>query len=264
MAGVTTAVREGERRDSGPPSSPGRRGRWLPGPRALAFLLVMALLGGFCCWAVYGSGWLRVERVAVHWREGPRKLTGYQIRTAARVPLDIPMASLDKEAVRERLLTGLPRLAAADVVRGWPDGVTLKVTERETVLLLRTPGGYREVDAGGLPFADAAGTPVGVPLLALEPEEGPSLRRFGEPRLRRAAATVAGALPRSVHRDTEVVRVVSYDAIVLELSGGRTVRWGSAERSAAKAEALMTVMKAAPGAAHFDVSVPSAPAVSGG
>jgi cell division protein FtsQ len=61
-----------------------------------------------------------------------------------------------------------------------------------------------------------------------------------------------------------VVRATSYDAISLELSGDRTVLWGSAEDSAAKAAALLAAMEAAGDARHFDVSAPSAPAVAEG
>ena len=64
--------------------------------------------------------------------------------------------------------------------------------------------------------------------------------------------------------DLRVVSVASFDAITLELSGGRTVRWGSAEDSDAKAEALRTLFNAAVDARHFDVSAPSVPAASGG
>jgi cell division protein FtsQ len=59
------------------------------------------------------------------------------------------------------------------------------------------------------------------------------------------------------------VRVRSYDSITLELTGGRTVLWGSGEQEAAKAKSLTALMKAAEDAEHFDVSVPSAPASSG-
>jgi cell division protein FtsQ len=62
--------------------------------------------------------------------------------------------------------------------------------------------------------------------------------------------------------DTETVRVTSYDSAVLELTRGRTVMWGSSEEGAVKARVLTALMKASPGAGHFDVSAPTAPAVS--
>lgn len=79
----------------------------------------------------------------------------------------------------------------------------------------------------------------------------------------REAVRVAGDLPPAVARDTRAVRVRSYDDVSLELSGGRTVAWGSGEKGDTKATTLTALMKAAPKARHFDVSVPTAPASSG-
>jgi len=77
------------------------------------------------------------------------------------------------------------------------------------------------------------------------------------------AALVARAIPAAVARATETVKVRSYDDISLELGDGRNVLWGSSEKGAAKARTLTALMKAAPDARHFDVSVPTAPASSG-
>jgi cell division protein FtsQ len=228
-------------------------------------LLVPAvLLGGFGTWAVFGSDWLRIERVSVHWHDGPRVLTEEQILDAAAVPVGSPMASLEKGEVAGRLLSALPRLASVDVVRGWPHGVSLKVTERRAEVLMPAGGHFVEVDAGGVRFGETPHARPGVPLLELELEESASLRRFGEDRLRREAVSVAVALPEALRRDTRVIRATSFDSLTLELTGERVVRWGSAEDSAAKAEALTTVMNAVADARYFDVSVPSLPAVSGG
>lgn len=89
------------------------------------------------------------------------------------------------------------------------------------------------------------------------------LRRFPVDRLVREAVGVAANIPGAVARDTQVVKVRSYDSISLELSGGRTVEWGSGEKGRAKARTLIALMKAAPGARYFDVSAPTAPASSG-
>lgn len=237
----------------------------MPSRRTLVVTLLLALpLAGFGTWVLYGSQWLRVERVSVHWSSGPQKLAPHQIRSVARIRVGSPLASLDKGAVRNRLLAELPRLASVEVVRGWPDGVTVKVTERRALVLLTTRDGYAEVDADGVVFAAGVPRRRGVPLLELPLEPGPSLRRFGEDRIRQAAVAATASLPEAVRRDTRTVRATSYDAISLELTGNRTVRWGSADDSAAKAEVLALLMEASPGAAHFDVSVPSAPAVAPG
>ncbi|MDB1089863.1 FtsQ-type POTRA domain-containing protein [Streptomyces sp. ACA25] len=263
MAGPVRSA-EQEREPGQSASVPPVRRR-LPRRALLALLAVLAAtVGGFGSWALYGSDWLRIERVSVSRSDGPRELTEQQIEQAAGVPLGAPMATLDKARVRDRLLKELPRVKSVDVVRAWPSGVSLKVTEREPEVFVPTTSGYTEVDAEGVGYAEVAEAAAGVPLLELDLESGASLRRFGEDRIRTEAVAVAAALPESLRARTAVIRVRSYDAVVLELSGGVTVRWGSAEQSAAKAEALTALMKAVEDAEHFDVSVPSAPAASAG
>lgn len=246
----------------------------MPGRRTLLIVGALALvLGAFGVWALYGSTWLRVEKVSV---DGTRVLTEGRVRAAADIPLGAPLASVDKDAAERRVLRSLRRVEEVRVVRAWPHGVGVHVTERRPVLLLAEDGGgrgeaagegrrYVEVDAGGVRFATVEAAPAGVPLLVLEPRRDAAARKqFGPAALRRAAADVVTALPEKVRADARTVRVGSYDAVTVELTGGRTVRWGSPERGAAKAKALSAVMKAAKDATHFDVTAPTAPAVSGG
>jgi cell division protein FtsQ len=266
VAGPTTAERgAADDQDSGPLS---RRRPRLPGPRALvAVTLVLALLGGVSVWVLYGSSWLRAEQVSV---SGTRVLTGAQVREAADVPLGDPLISVDTNAIESRLLEKLPRIDSVEVLRSWPHGIGLKVSERTPVLLVEEAGNsgkYVEVDAKGVRYASVSQAPKGVPVLELTPSRSgsaaASLRRFGEGRLVREAVRVARALPAAVARDTLVVKVRSYDSISLELSADRTVAWGSSQKGRAKARALTALMEAAPDAGHFDVSAPSAPASAG-
>ncbi|MFF8812074.1 cell division protein FtsQ/DivIB [Streptomyces pactum] len=263
MAGPRTAERNGRRAPVARPAPPGPRRRRLrrPDRRTVVLALVAAvLLGGAGTWVVYGSGWLRAERVTV---TGTRALTPAAVREAAEVPLDTPMASVDTGAVADRLRSRLPRVAEVDVVRSWPHTIRLEVTERKAVAVIRSGRRYTEVDREGVRFATSAKAPAGVPVLALDTGAAtPSTRRFGADRLRREGVRVAVALPAPVRRDARVVRVRSYDSITVELAGDRTVMWGSGERGAAKARALTALLKAVPEGRHFDVSAPSAPAVA--
>lgn len=268
-ARVKTAERGG--RDGGarpgPPSDPPPpgpvRGRFrprMPGRRALLIGLVLAvLLGAFGVWALYGSSWLRVERVTV---EGNRVLTDGEVTRAAAVPVGAPLVSVDKGAAQRRLRAALPRVREVQAARSWPHEITLKVTERRPELVMESAGKYVEVDGEGVRFATVGKRPKKVPLLVMEPERGESLRHFGAARLRREAARAAAALPESVHRATRTVRVRSFDDITMELTKDRTVRWGSSERGSDKAKSLTALMKAGQDADHFDVTVPSAPASS--
>jgi cell division protein FtsQ len=256
--------------DSRPPQSgssrPPARGRTTPRTRklrlrALVVLLALALgLMGFGAWALYGSDWVLVQRVSV---SGNKVLTEKQIRDAARIPVGTPLLSVDRAAARHRLKSALPRLDEVRVVRAWPHGIGIEVTERKPELAVKQAGKFVEVDVEGVRFDVVPEQPKGVPLLVMEVESSAGLRHFGKERLRREAVRVATALPESVAHDTRTVRVRSYDSITLELTGGRTVLWGSGEQGRAKAASLTALMKATKGARHFDVSVPSAPASSG-
>ncbi|NDZ80705.1 FtsQ-type POTRA domain-containing protein [Streptomyces sp. SID10853] len=267
MAGPTTAQR-GERNpaaESGRGRSQGQRkppGRLRPRTRRLVILVlaVLLLLAGGGIWALYGSSWLRVTHIRT---TGTQVLTRDQVESAAAVPIGDPLISVDTDAMENRLRKKLPRIDSVVVTRSWPHDISLKVTERKPVLLMKSGGKFTEVDAKGVRFATVESAPRRVPVLELTAGQSPSTRRFGADRLRVEAVRVARELPSAVARDTLFVRVSSYDSISLELTGHRTVAWGSGEFGTAKARALMALMKAAPKAAHFDVSAPTAPAVSG-
>ncbi|MDF3145888.1 MULTISPECIES: FtsQ-type POTRA domain-containing protein [unclassified Streptomyces] len=264
MAGQTTAERGERQQESSDPPLVRRLRPRRPRLRTIIILaIVLTLLGAGSVWLLYGSKWLRVERVSV---SGTRVLTPAQVLEAADVPVGAPLISVDTDAIEARLRRKLPRIDAVDVVRSWPHGIGLKVVERTPVLIVQRGGKFVEVDDEGVRFATVSEAPKGVPALELtvsrSSSAAASLRRFGEDRLVREAVRVADAIPAAVARVTPVVKVRSYDDISLELGDGRTVAWGSGENGAAKARTLTALMKASPDARYFDVSVPTAPASS--
>nr|WP_229886364.1 FtsQ-type POTRA domain-containing protein [Streptomyces subrutilus] len=226
----------------------------------MAALVAAALLAGGGTWVLYGSSWLRVEKVTA---AGTEVLTAEQVLAAAAVPVGAPLVSVDTDEIESRVRGRLPRIDSVDVVRAWPHGIGLKVTERKPVLLIKKGSDFVEVDASGVRFDTVVKAPAGVPVLELNAGRSPSARRFDEERLLHEAVLVAGSLQPAVAKETVQVKVGSYDSVVLELTRGRTVAWGSGEQSDAKGRALTALLKAAPKAGHFDVSVPTAPAVSG-
>ena len=261
MAGPTTARRGTGQQQDDPARPPRPTSRRLLSRRLLIVITVgVLLLASGSVWALYGSSWLRAEQVTT---TGVDVLTPAEVEAAAAVPIGAPMVSVDTDAIADRLRQKLPRIDSVDVVRSWPHGIGLKVTERKPVLLMKKDTKFIEVDVKGVRFATVDRAPKRVPLLELTPDQSASLRRFGSGRLVREAVRVAGELPGAVAKDTRVVRVTSYDSISLELTGDRTVFWGSGEEGRVKARVLTALMKAAPKAGHFDVSAPTAPAVSG-
>ncbi|MGW1077857.1 cell division protein FtsQ/DivIB [Streptomyces sp. NPDC002537] len=272
MAGPTTAQRGGSKSRnarSGKSARPGPSrpsGKRTPRPRPprrrriVFWAVVTVLVGAAAGWALYGSNWLRATRVEVR---GTAVLTPDEVRAAAGVPLGDPLVSVDTDAIADRLRKALPRIDTVDVERSWPHAIALKVVERQPRAIVEKGGKFIEIDGTGVRFATVERAPGSVPRLAVEAADAPSLSRFGPGRLEREGVRVAEALPAAVRTDTRIIHVRSYDAITLELTGGRTVVWGSGERGDAKARTLTALLKAARGAKHFDVSAPSAPAASG-
>ncbi|MBB1253422.1 cell division protein FtsQ/DivIB [Streptomyces alkaliterrae] len=237
----------------------------MPSTRTLvAVAVLIAAVLGFGAWALYGSSWFRVEQVSAR---GLDKLTEDEVLDAAAVPTGEPLAGVDRAAVAARVREELRRVESVEVVRDWPKGVRIDVVERTPRVVMERPGGgWTEVDRTGLRYATTDKRPRGVPRLVVEPDRGVGGGRFDRHRLRAEAVVVAGDLPPEVRRRTEVIRVRSFDSIRLELSGNRVVMWGSSEYGAAKARALRALLaadKKRAGVGYFDVSVPSAPAVSG-
>ncbi|MGW8767107.1 cell division protein FtsQ/DivIB [Streptomyces sp. NPDC055815] len=264
-AGPTTAEKSGTSKSKGSSersSGAGTRNRRfrVPAPRLLLVALGLVALVAGGVWALYGSTWFRVERVKT---SGTQVLTPAEVEAVAAVPMGAPLVTVDTDAIEARLRQKLPRIESIDVVRSWPHGIGLKVTERKPVLLVEKGGKFTEVDATGLRFATVDTAPRGVPLLVLDGASSPSLRRFDADRLLREAVGVRSELPVEIARDTRVVRITSYDSVTLELTRGRTVFWGSGEHGPVKARVLTALMKATPKAGHFDVSAPTAPASSG-
>ncbi|MEV5973539.1 FtsQ-type POTRA domain-containing protein [Streptomyces sp. NPDC051921] len=262
-AGPATQQKSGTSRSRNSPqrpSPPGTRNLRVPGPRTLliACAALALVVGG--SWALYGSSWFRVEKVST---SGTAVLTPAEVERVAAVPVGAPLVSVDTDAIEARLRAELPRIASVDVVRSWPHGIGLKVTERRPVLVIEKGGKFDEVDSGAVRFATVPTPPQGVPRLVLDVAASPSLRRFDADRLLRVAVGVTGELPEKIAQDVRVVRITSFDSITLELGRGRSVFWGSGEDGPVKARVLTALMKATPKAGHFDVSAPTAPASSG-
>ena len=224
-------------------------------------VLVAAVLGALS-WLVFLSSVLDVRSVSVQGTRDDR-LTADQVRAALGDLGDGPLARVDLADV-ERRVEAIPRVAGAEVWRGWPHTLRVKVVQRKPVAAVKGEDGqFPQVDAGGVSFATEPAPPEGVPVveLHLSQQANDAVEVITRQQLVQGAVTVAAGLPPDVVKRAGAVLVHSYDDIQLQLTGGATVRWGSPELTDRKARVLTALLHQK--ATNYDVSVPDAPAVSG-
>lgn len=222
--------------------------RWLTWRYVLgAVTLVAAVAAGI--WLVLFSSVLAVTSVTV---TGADLLSERQVKRAAAVPEGEQLARLDTDAMRVRL-EALAPVRSAEVVRRWPDGVEIRVVEREVVAVVDLGGRWRGMDADGVVFRDYPRAPGGIPRVQV-------LATADRDALREAAAVIA-ALPTDLAARVDHVEVETVDRIALVLRDQRRVEWGSAEESAEKASVLAALLEARE-ARVYDVSVPGQPVTS--
>ncbi|MFT4227549.1 cell division protein FtsQ/DivIB [Micropruina sp.] len=218
----------------------GRRRRVLLIAIAAAVVVVLGVLA----WLVFGSSVLGVKDVEV---QGAKLVAAAEVERVADVPAGQPLARVDLDAVATRV-SGLPAVARVSVARQWPNTIRITLTERTPAFAIETPGGYWIADDQGIIFDSAAQPPRGV-LAARVPS--------GDARLIRDLGTVLRSLPSEVRGKIRTLSAETPDSITLELPGGVTVIWGSAEQSELKAQVLSVLM--AQQHRVYDVSAPSNP-----
>ncbi len=213
--------------------------------RWIALAVVIALLG-LAVWAVWFSSLLTVREVRVL---GTVNVSAEQVRTAADVPSDVPLARVDVAGITERI-DAIPRVKSVEVRRGWPDVLVLVVTERVPLAVTRAGTSLAYLDETGARFGSLTVAPRGMPLVVSSDQLSTQ-----------AALDVVGALPKALRDTTATVTAKTRDDVVLTLADGVRVRWGSAEQSDRKAEVLAALLRVK--AASYDVSAPDLPTSRG-
>jgi cell division protein FtsQ len=209
---------------------------WLVGAAALT-------LAGMLGWLVYGTPALGVDEVRV---TGTDVLSADQVRAAADVPADTPLARVDLGAVRRRV-ADLPPVDRVTVRRDWPGTLLVEVQERVAVAAVPRDGRILLLDAAGVAYHTVADRPAHLPLVRLA-APGP-----GDPSTR-AALSVLGALSDELDEQLTELVVDGPARIRLRLRQGREVIWGDATRNEAKAK-VATVLLGRDGRT-IDVSAP--------
>ncbi|MFT4008911.1 MAG: FtsQ-type POTRA domain-containing protein [Nocardioidaceae bacterium] len=214
----------------------------------LLTLLGIALIVGLA-WLVWFSDRLAVEKVKI---TGNALVSDAQVRKQAEVPMGRPLARVDTAAIQARL-QDVVQFSDVDVSRCWPDAVCIEVTERRAVAVVDREGVLRGLDPTGVLFRSYQHRPVDLPLVRARATVSVDALR--------QAAEIVTALPTSLTSRTRSIDVHTVDDIRLTLAGGATVEWGSAERSATKAEVLEALLRVQPDAKAYDVTSPGTPTV---
>jgi cell division protein FtsQ len=180
---------------------------------------------------------------------GNHVATAAQIEKAAAIGNGTPLVRLDTDAVARRV-ERLAVVASAQVRTSFPSTVVITVDEREPVGYVRAHGTTMLVDRTGDQYRAVAHPPAGLPRFDV-PADADARTTGG------AVATVARALPAALLARIDVIHALDPSAITLVLTDGRTVAWGSAAASPAKARVLRALLKQ-PGS-QIDVTDPHQP-----
>ena len=173
---------------------------------------------------------------------------GQEVRSAASIPVDMPIARLDTASAQARVLE-LPWVASVEVRRAWPQDVVIAVTERSPVAVVMQGQERRGVDAEGNLFDPPGGLWLTDPIIR------------GDDSAIAEAVKVASSLPADLEKRVRVIQAVSVDDIRLELGNKSIVRWGNSQEAEFKAEVLRSLLPRR--AQSYDISAPSLPATFG-
>ncbi|MBD8869221.1 cell division protein FtsQ/DivIB [Nocardioides donggukensis] len=221
--------------------------RWL----AWRVLVVVAVVTGAlvaATWLLLFSQVMAVQQVEVR---GNALLSDGDVRRAAAVPAGEPLARTDLDGARARI-EALPQVRSVDVSRAWPDGILVRIEEREAVAVVEIDGRQRGMDEDGVVFRDYRRAPAQLPRIRVAADTRGEAMAEG--------ARVVGVLPDEIARTVDYVELASIDRISLRLRDGRTVVWGSAEASEDKARVLSVLLDRP--ATVYDVTVPGQPTTS--
>ncbi|MDA2890429.1 FtsQ-type POTRA domain-containing protein [Mycolicibacterium sp. BiH015] len=181
---------------------------------------------------------------------GVGAVTQEEVVAAAAVAPGTPLLQVNTDAVAERV-AGIRRIASARVQRQYPSTLRITIVERVPVVVRDYPDGVHLFDKDGVDFATGP-PPPGIPYLETD-NPGPN-----DPATK-AALQVMTSLRPDVAAQVGRVSAPSMASITLTLIDGRTVVWGTTDRTEEKALKLAALLTQ-PGQV-YDVSSPDLPTV---
>jgi cell division protein FtsQ len=181
---------------------------------------------------------------------GTGAVTREEVVEAAQIRIGTPLLQIDTDEVADRV-AGIRRVASARVRREYPSAIRITIAERIPVVVKDFPDGPHLFDRDGVDFA-VAPPPPGLAYIDVDnpgPADPPT----------KAALEVMTALRPEVVAQVSRIAAPSVASITLTLLDGRTVVWGTTDRTDEKAEKL-TALLTQPGRV-YDVSSPDLPTV---
>jgi len=246
---IEQARREAKRRVRGELAAdavlPGERG--VRGLRTLIWLILLTIISVVLALVLYFTPAMSARSLVI---VGTGAVSREEVVDVAKVRIGTPLLQIDTDAVADRV-AGIRRVASARVQREYPSNLRITIVEREPVVFKDFPDGPHLFDRDGVDFATAPPPPA----LAYIDTENPGP---ADPPTR-AALEVMTALRPEVVAQVSRVAAPSVASITLTLIDGRTVVWGTTERTAEKAEKLAALLTQ-PGRV-YDVSSPDLPTV---
>jgi cell division protein FtsQ len=173
-----------------------------------------------------------------------------EVVDAAQVRLGTPLLQINTDGVADRV-AAIRRVASARVQRDYPSALRIIIVERVPLVVKDFPDGPHLFDRDGVDFATAP-PPPGLPYIDVD-NPGPT-----DPATKAALAVLTALRPEVVAQVSRIA-APSVASITLTLADGRTVIWGTNERTEEKAQKLAALLTR-PGRT-YDVSSPDLPTV---
>jgi cell division protein FtsQ len=246
---IEEARRDAKRRvrneQSDAPKQLSRRG--VRGLKMLTWLIVLTVVGVGLGLVLYFTPLMSARSLVV---TGTGVVTREEVVDAAKVALGTPLLQIDTDEVADRV-AGIRRVASARVQREYPSTLRITIVERVPIVVKDYPDGPHLFDKDGVDFATAP-PPPGLAYIDVD-NPGP-----GDPPTK-AALQVMTSLSPDVVGQVSRIAAPSVASITLMLTDGRTVVWGTTDRTDEKAEKLAALLTQ-PGRT-YDVSSPDLPTV---
>ena len=221
--------------------------RTVRGLRLIIWSIVLAAAGIALALVLYFTPAMAARSVVV---TGVGAVTREEVIDAAAVRLGTPLLQINTDEVADRV-AAIRRVASARVQREYPSALRISILERIPLVVKDFDDGPHLFDRDGVDFATAP-PPPGLPYIDVEnpgPADPPT----------KAALEVMTALRPEVVAQVSRVAAPSVSSVTLTLADGRTVVWGTTDRTAEKAEKLAALLTQ-PGRV-YDVSSPDLPTV---